>query len=457
VVRRILGSFIVVTICALVLAEAGHAQYLNAEGQVQEYAQAPELIPGGTVITHQNWQQYKNFMPDGLQALWQGTYHWKFPPGFQMAINPPTRIRLPKVYAENTKKYSGQVQDVQLPNGGHDLKGYTAGLPFPDPGPPDKGWKVLANVWYRYVPWLVCSVGGPIYLEDRYGSVFSQTVIQAYRRMSYISDIGRPIFDPQAKGVDYVEDLQVLTPEQSRYFSNLTIFYTDIHRPEQVYLFVPALRRALRVSSAARCTPVLGADLVQDDSRDGFNGGLDRFQSQFLRNQNILTMVNPPGTPWYLSWADVEGYKNPNGLLFPTPKAGRWEVRPTYVIDVRRIPSQQAGYCYGKVIIYVDGFNWTVDWKDIYDSGMKFWKSQTEFHWINNIPGEGYIVEGEGAIDQIMLDQQMGHLSLIIGNTMVGGEHQMPKTNSECENFAGYNFTDADRWSSVSGLMKILR
>src|SRR5690348_13848332 len=36
-------------------------------------------IPPGTVITMQNWQQYRQYMPDGMAALFAGQYFWKMP------------------------------------------------------------------------------------------------------------------------------------------------------------------------------------------------------------------------------------------------------------------------------------------------------------------------------------------------------------------------------------------
>ena len=36
-----------------------------------------------TVIDMQNWQQYRQYLPDGMQAFFQGGYFWKFPADFQ--------------------------------------------------------------------------------------------------------------------------------------------------------------------------------------------------------------------------------------------------------------------------------------------------------------------------------------------------------------------------------------
>jgi len=111
-------------------------------------------IPVGTVITTQNWQQYRQFMSDGLVDLFSGKYYWKMPADVSMPVGPTVVNPLPKNYMAATEQYSGQVKVVERPDGGLSLDGYHGGLPFPNPQEPHKGWKILANVWYRYIPHL---------------------------------------------------------------------------------------------------------------------------------------------------------------------------------------------------------------------------------------------------------------------------------------------------------------
>jgi hypothetical protein len=54
--------------------------------QVTDTAQG--MIPVGTKITMQNWQQYKQFMPDGMVALFGGNYFWKMSPDVEMDVGP---------------------------------------------------------------------------------------------------------------------------------------------------------------------------------------------------------------------------------------------------------------------------------------------------------------------------------------------------------------------------------
>jgi hypothetical protein len=45
-------------------------------------------IPIGTKITTQNWQQYKAFLPLGMQKLFAGVYSWKIPSDAVLEVGP---------------------------------------------------------------------------------------------------------------------------------------------------------------------------------------------------------------------------------------------------------------------------------------------------------------------------------------------------------------------------------
>jgi hypothetical protein len=111
-------------------------------------------ITPGTQITTQNWQKYKDFMPDGMAALFHGTYFWKMPADVSMEVGPTIIHPLPPNYLAATEKYSSQIRIIELPSGGLNLTGYQGGIPFPTPAEPHKGWKILANLWFRYIPHL---------------------------------------------------------------------------------------------------------------------------------------------------------------------------------------------------------------------------------------------------------------------------------------------------------------
>ena len=67
-------------------------------------------IQSGTIITMQNWQNYREFMPDGMAALFEGKYFWKMPADVSMEVGPTIIHSLPPSYLAAAEKYSGQKQ-----------------------------------------------------------------------------------------------------------------------------------------------------------------------------------------------------------------------------------------------------------------------------------------------------------------------------------------------------------
>src|ERR1700676_3477298 len=123
----------------LVFSFMGAALALADSGEVPLEQQPP--LPEGTVITTQNWQQYKDYMPEWMQWLFFGQFYFKLGPNDQIVVGPPTPKALPKTYVANTERYSGQVKLKVLDDGGTLPENYTAGLPFPNPTEPHLGDK----------------------------------------------------------------------------------------------------------------------------------------------------------------------------------------------------------------------------------------------------------------------------------------------------------------------------
>jgi uncharacterized protein DUF1329 len=146
---------------------------------------AADGIAVGTVITKQNWQSYQQFMSDGLVALFAGKYYWKMPADVKMEVGPTVVNPTPKNYQEATEKYAGQVKLVELPDGGLTLEGYHGGLPFPNAQEPHKGWKILADVWYRYIPHLSYISSGSGCTVNSTGNTNCTIGNVVYRQLSF--------------------------------------------------------------------------------------------------------------------------------------------------------------------------------------------------------------------------------------------------------------------------------
>src|SRR5277367_2634821 len=255
------------------------------------------------------------------------------------------------------------------------------------------------------------------------------------RRLGHVAEKGQPIDDPRAQGVDLSEWEMVLEPEQLKYTETLTLYYTDPSKPEDDFIFVPSLRRVIRESPSSRCAPAYGSDFIFDDFRGGFNGGIARFNADYVRDQSILSLVNANPA--------VYGYRtNYDSLFFPKPVVGDWEVRPTYIIDVERISSMRSGYCYGKQNMWIDKYSHGLLWKDIYNQKMQFIKTAMCNHIASPVPDEGKQYETDNEVETFWsLDHQ--HLSAWITS---GGGGQGNVANSACRNLNGVNYDDVERY-----------
>jgi hypothetical protein len=404
-------------------------------------------IPVGTKITLANWQQYKTYMPEGMIALFSGQYALKMPGDVELDVGPRRRIVAPSTFRQASEEHNGQVRVVHLPDGRNDIANYVAGEPFPNPSGPDKGYQILADLWYTYSPHLAVGMPGRgvwnVRMLDRFGNVTSATWAFVYRQLAFNTDSDAPASNPLAADAFYTQWLMTEDPEQAKYTTDLDILPRNNQREESNYLFLPALRRSVRFSIGARCAPLLGTDWTHDDQKPGFNGGLASFDATYLRDMRMLAL-----TDLTAAVADFPlQYDMP--LAFARPSWGNWSQRDAWVIDIHRIPSESAGYCYSRRIEYVDKETTRGLWEDLYDSVNRLWKVTMNAYYPRRVPGtDGETIYGRFAASTWDLQNQHATLG---NSTDAGG--RLITFNSEVPR----RFDDIARYSTPSGLMQILR
>ncbi len=408
-------------------------------------ASAATIAPG-TKITLANWAQYRQFMPDGMAVLFAGGQAWKMPADVEIDVGPTIIHPLPKGYVEATEKYAGQVRLEALPGGGHNLAGYMAGVPFPHPAGPDEGWEILADNWFRYAPHLAVSPPNhPITecTQDGYGNVSCEQEMYVDRWLSHVTDPGAPMTDPAADGRFETRFGMVVEPEQRKYTATLSIFYDDLTRLPAAYIFTPAERRVMQLSSGARCQPSGGGDMTADDYRYGFAGSIPYFSAQPLGQRKILALLDYAAPPGIFPAT----YDMPLG--FPKPNWGKWELRDVYVIDVRKIPSQAEGYCYGRRVMYIDRQFYGALWLDLYDMKMRLWKTAHISPQAMEVPGIG-VVSNAGSFSEQFWDLINQHgtydSSFDAHGHTTDVNSQVPQT-----------YNDIEKYSSPNGLNEVMR
>jgi len=189
---------------------------------------------------------------------------------------------------------------------------------------------------------------------------------------------------------------------------------------------------------------VLGSDFVKDDQRVGWNGGVGKFEGNWLRDQKLLTLYEMNGKAAGTFPGEYDGI-----LGWPKPSWGEWETRDAYVVDIHRIRSLAPGYCYGRRIDYVDKQYYGNLAEDLYDSSNKLWKVV----WTAGTPGQldNYGEQpGIGGIVENYWDVQNDHVSYITSFNPTGAKElwdkQVPK-----------QYDDVTRYSTPGGLQQLLR
>jgi hypothetical protein len=367
-------------------------------------------IPAGTRITSHNWQQFRRFMPMSFVAAYSGRYGFAIgdDPRYTINVGPTVPIPMFKQLRENTEKYASQATLRPTGSGGYTMHGYVAGVPFPRPSGPLMAYQLLYNVWTYYLPSVSHSDGSYVAV-DRYRNRFYEQIDVDQWRLSHSSDEGFPIDPPYGGGFMQSTRQLVQAPEQEKYTAQLSLLPEDPERVQEIYVFVPALRRSVRMSSAARCAPLLGSDFNQDDNSDGVFFQPPNFKAALLGTKKVLALMHGDLAHWY--GGDLPGGEklyDRNGLPgWPNPITGRWEVRGVYILDVTPLPVLN-NYCYGHKVIFIDRETFVQIYLEDYDRAGNLYKSQLIWHSpIRVDENESYIVRGHDP--QTMIDWKNLH------------------------------------------------
>jgi Protein of unknown function (DUF1329) len=418
-------------------------------------ASSPETLPVSTKITTANWQQYRKFEPIGMQAFLSGQYFWRLGAGSEdyIEVGPTIPTALPTKYLQDTEKYAGQAQLVKLPSGAYTIRNYSAGIPFPHPTEPDMGGKLLYNYYYTYIPSMYHAYY-PLEIVDRYFNISENLGQQVFFKLSHVSDAGQPINNPSANGIYLSLYDQGIEPEQNKYLTSLAVFPDDPQRVPELYVFLPSLRRSLRLSSAARCAPLQGTDWTNDDQRGGFSGIPDWFIPRYLGEKKVLFLVH---APWLARANEKEkfggGYTyDGHSFGWAKPQENKFELRDVYLLDLVPTEENSRGYCYSHRLLYIDKqLAYTADQADTWDKLGKLWKLQIIFRGPttaipSDLNGQKSFVMPSGGEIGVIYDIQNGHMNVA-----------WPSSPSQINSVVPGEFHNLALYALPSGLSQIVK
>jgi len=321
-------------------------------------AAEPDLKPG-EVIGTDNWQK--------IQGMVGESFLNRVKAGHKIQIKEPKVYRPLKEYVDATEKYSGK---VGLGANG-ELLNYVAGQPFPkfDPNDPQVGQKLAWNFFYR---WLGddYKTGGAVK-----GGKILRAVIEkdgSERRADLVSYFLFPSTryslnpKPAIPGYEHIDYIQLRVdsyPRDAAGTTTLEIRYKDPTRADDLYIYLPSIRRIRRATTTQRCQTLAPSEFNLDDI-NSFNGKITDFNYKYLGDKKILANISQEHLPFNRKHGDY------------LPLDEKWHIVDTYVLE---ITPKDPNYCYPKKLLHLNKVTFDTHWTLMWDRRGEYWKEQFGF------------------------------------------------------------------------------
>jgi hypothetical protein len=327
-------------------------------------------IAEGTIINSTNIDQYEGYLPsymcrfvkDGWNIIDPVTIHVK---GFTENLPPDNFM---KASEENKGKVKLLPNDL--------IENYESGFPFPDPQEPNKALKIMWNLYYRWRGDDFSYPGGFPVTSKRKGG----TVASSHALIDQIFFTCRTVVDPKPNlnnpnNLHWAMTLDSLEPP---YKDMVTLVwrYADPTKADDMWTYIPALRRTIRMISSERANPIRGTPTTWDDMY-GFDGRPLEFNYKVLKEQTILGLMNQQT----LAFDFPSGYPHP---IIAGPK-DPYELRDTFVVEV---VSKDPRYPESKRVLWIPKDIYYPIYGETFDKAGKLWKGTWDaFAKAKTVPG----------------------------------------------------------------------
>jgi len=284
--------------------------------------------------------------------------------GYSFQIKEPRPRSAPREYLLATNRYSDRVK--LGPNG--ELLNYLAGLPFPklDSSDPRAGLKLAWNFARRWAGDDFKDGGGTATGKavsvsiEKDGSERKSEVIR-----HEIKTRGRVTVEPipVIPGYEHIDWMIIRADEYPRDTSGTTTLetrYVAPDRDDDLYVYVPSIRRVRRVPPVQRCATLAPTEFTFDDV-NSFNGKITNFNYKLLGEFRMLGNLSQRDVP----------FERRTGDYLPVREG--WEIIDTYGLE---ITPKDPDYCYPKKILYIDRLTYQAVWVMVRDAKNRLWKEQ---------------------------------------------------------------------------------
>jgi uncharacterized protein DUF1329 len=332
-----------------------------------------------------NADEVKGLVPDVMIEWLKDTEKWG-----PFYINEMEYIKYepPAGYKAASKKHAGTckvAKDGQLLN-------WVAGLPFLEP---KTGYEIAWNFEKRYRsddyehPYISA-------VTDKKGKV-KHYLRGAWRRL-YL--VGRTEVDPKPvypneKGLELVDSFGYTDPYHMRGIIPLYMRYEDQLKADEMWMYIPTMRRTRRMSTAQRMDTLGGGFEATWDDFQNMSGKIMQYDWKLIGRKEALLPTMAKGKPEWVEGKHLTGVDD------------RYRRVNAYIIEC--IP-KDPNHIYSKKVMWVDPESWHMPYGAYYDRNGDLWKVM-HFHIAFDAKGNFY------PVTMTLIDIKRMHSS----NTMIFG------------------------------------
>lgn len=336
---------------------------------------AQELPAPGTTIDKSNYKKYQHLFPEELAPAFENGFGGVIQPIRMNVVATKKATGMPKAYLDLSAKNRGK---YSIDANGNVTPAFTAsdGMPFPDLKKGDKDFliKFMWNQYYTYDSDDYVDVSSNSYTRRKgEPAILNGGLNNGCRFVARIVDAPKPTLQ-NPLGLYRTLIIQMLRPESVRNTMTMMYRYTDPNKPDDTYLYLPAMRRVLRAESSQRSSPIQGTIVSLDDVQ-GFDGRVQNFTYTLVEEKKALiimdqTKLRAAADTWKkgeLPWHYDE-----------------YMLRDVYVIDIK---PKDPRYPQSRKRVYVDKENYHNYHVVAWDRAGKVWKVWTYATTLFPTPG----------------------------------------------------------------------
>jgi hypothetical protein len=314
----------------------------------------------GDVINAGNIEQYKEYFPDCFTPLIKGTSGFKVRQ-VNIGVREAEPYFPPKSYMDMTEKNRGK---LKIDPEGNIQGNLEAGMPFPDPKEPNLAQKIIWNFYYRWRSdqFYYNKPGFRVYSQRKGGKLTSNGMTQFYTYYTHRTSVGPKPRLPNSHDL-FFSFIQHYFDPPNKDLNILVYRYEDPGKSDDMWAYIPTLRRALRMVSSERANPVSGLCATWDDYY-GFDGKIQQFTYRLIHKKKCLALLHQE----HFAKSPSDPYDH---MIFD---GDPWELWDHYMIEItpksERYPESKRHLFLADNIFMATG-------AEVFDRNGELWRAQS--------------------------------------------------------------------------------